>query len=468
MAVFRVRTAREWLRLGVNALRATSEITDVRDGSAAKQMLAAFARVAEMLSVDTARLLELFSIDRAEGIDLDLRAAEYMPDGIARRGATRALGTLRWTRLAGGSDITIPVGTLVRGANGQTYTTTVAAKVPAGATGTQSVRLDEEPGDVPARAEAAGVGGNAILGTVTQQVSVLSGIQAVTNPTPFLGGTDRESDDAYRGRIRARTRSLSRAIPEALVQRALEAEYDGRRVTTASAVRSLTPRAHAVVYIDDGTGAARETADAVAEDLVTAATGGESRFFSSRRPWVGTTPTVTRYPAGGGAAVVLTQGGDFDCAPAEGLIMLTEASFPAGLTAGDRLVLGAYEVFVGLIAAAQRLITGDPTDPTVPSYHGLGVEVRVLTPTVLWLELACSITTVSGANRAAVVAAVRAALSDHANGLQMGEDWVMAEAIERAMRVDGMYDIAFTAPAGNVPVGDAEVARAAAEDIEVS
>lgn len=468
MALFRVRTARELLRTAVANFRATAEVNDLRDGSDIKQILAAFARVAEMLSIDTARLLTLFSIDRAEGVDLDLRAREYMPDGFERVAAGRAVGTVRWTRQTTGGDITIPAGTLVRGSNGQAYVTTVAGRIPAGVAGTISQRTDGGVGDILARADAAGLAGNTDVGTVTQQVTSLPGAASLTNPTPFLGGRDAETDDAFRGRIRARTRALARAIPEALEQRALEATANGRSVTSARAVRSPWVPAHATVYIDDGTGTAAESANVAGEDLVTAATGGETRFFTSRRPWNGEGWTVTLHPAGGGAAVVLVKDTDYKVAAPLGLVELSPTVYPDGLTADDRLTIGAYTVYTGLIAAAQRLLTGDPLDRTVPAYHGEGVEIQVLAPTVQWQTVTVRIVTSDAVDHAATALTARAVVAAYVNGLTMGEDVIVAEIIERVMGVDGVIDCTVTAPAANVPIADAEIARVTTDALEVT
>src|SRR3990167_11420489 len=155
----------------MNRLVARSRLTDVTDGSVGKQVAGAVARRLEQAYRSIARIMELYSVHRAQGEDLDARAREYMPEGYERRGASRAVGTLRWTRpTVTGTATTIPVGSVVAKKNANprvTYVTTATGEIPAG--GTQSQRTDWPLGDIPARADVAGASGNAEIDTATKQ-----------------------------------------------------------------------------------------------------------------------------------------------------------------------------------------------------------------------------------------------------------------------------------------------------------
>lgn len=115
---------------------------------------------------------------------LDRRAEEH---GVLRRLATPATGDLEWTG-APGTDI--PQGTEYSTAGSdsvpaQRYRTDVDAVVPAG-----GVVL------VPSTALEPGNAGNVAADTITiPGAAPIPGITGVTNPDPFTGGTDDETDE---------------------------------------------------------------------------------------------------------------------------------------------------------------------------------------------------------------------------------------------------------------------------------
>lgn len=464
MALFQIRTFRSLLQDAVNRVVARSDLTDVVPGSRLMQVLGASARMVEQLYIETARLLELFSIWQAQGEDLDARGRDYMPDGIERRGKTRATGTLRWTRpVATGVAVAIPVGTTVAKLNSNprvVYVTTAVGEIPAG--GTQSQRTDGPAGDIPARAEVLGATGNAPADTCRKAISVVAGTSAVTNPTPFLGGIDAETDDEYRARIVARTRSLPRCIPEALETRAMDAVLEGRQITSAKLVRNVWERGNDTLYIDDGTGAVETSELAMAEVVVGSATGGERHFYTDYRPIKSDTLTVRRNGA------LLVQGVDYELVLPWGQISLSRTAYPTGLTAEDEITVGAYEYWTGLIREAQRLIDGDPEDPVdTTSWKAGGVVIRVRTPVVRWMLVAATVVVRDGFSRDVAREAVEVAISDYINSLNVGDDVIHAELVERAMGVPGLFDIVFSAPAQNTPIGDDELARVQSSDITI-
>lgn len=456
--IFKIRTYRELLQTMIDRVVARSDLTDLVDGSSLKQVIGAAARMGEQLYLETARLLELFSIDRAQGADLDDRAREYMPDGYERVGATYAVGTLRWSRpvAAQGQAITIPIGTVVsKAGNGQTatYVTTAEGEIPADATQSQVVGGG---GDIPARAVAAGADGNAAINTVTKAVSSVAGTSGVTNPLPFTGGATQETDDSFRARIRERTRTLSRCIPEALESRAKEAIIDGRRITVARVIEDAFRRGNVALYVDDGAGGLVDlyatTADT--EVVLESATGGERYLYTRHKPIRSRTLTVKVN------GVVIDAPADYQFIGPWGLIALSEESYPTGLTAGDRVTVEPYTYWRDLVAEAQRLVDGDIADPTnYPCWRAAGVVVRCLPPNVRQLQARLTCAVLDGYNRAAVLEQVASVLADYVNALNIGDDVIHAELVQRAMDVPGMYDVLFSLPTENVPVADDEVAR---------
>lgn len=473
MAVFRLSTAGQLeATMAARIVARTRGLTDVEPGSNLRQIVGAIARGLEIGSFNTAQLLQLFSIYAAQGADLDARGEDYLPVGVSRGGASRATGTARWTRaVATLSAVVIPAGTRFSRPSTNppiTYVTTAPGWIPAA--GTQSVRTDGPGGDIPARAEAPGASGNAGIATATATLTTLAGISAVTNPTPFTGGVDRETDDQYRARIVESTSTLARGTRNALEARAKQAEDDGRRVVLARCLQSpYYAPGSASLLIDDGSGTAESFATTVvAQDLITAATGGESRFYTQNFPWRGSAWAVTLVPSVGPLRV-LVYGTEYLPVAPWGFVQLSPTAFPAGLAAGDRLYIAPYEYFTGLVAQAQLLVDGDPGDPVnFPMWRAEGVVITVGVPSVITVNVAASIVVLEGFARETVKVLVAQAVASYIASLNIGDDVILAALIERAMSVAGMADVIFSAPGGNIPIGDEQLARANISNIVVT
>lgn len=472
MAVFRVRRFAELYQRFIDYVVARApDLNDANPGSNLAQIAGACARLVEGFYIETARLMELFSIYRARGADLDARAREYLPDGLEREGASRAVGTLQWVRaVANPSAVAIPAGAVVArtGTNPQvSYVTTAPGEIPA--LGTQSQRTDGPVGDIPARAVAAGAGGNAALGSVTKMVTLVAGATTVTNPTDFQGGRDEESDDSFRRRIIEHTRSLARSHRLALETRARATVLDGQKVAVAKVIHDAFNTARATLYVDDGSGAA-ETFDSTVldETVIPSATGGERFFSFANRPLRDDAWTVTHTPNGGGD-VVLVAGVDYQVVAPWGWGALSPASFPTGLGAGDALKVGPYGYYTGFLAAVQKQIDGDPNDEAnFPPWVAAGVVVRVKPPVPVWMVVEATIVAEDGYDRPTLATNVKAAISAYINGLNVGDDVIFSELCAAAMSVTGVYDVRFVTPVINRPIGDNELARIMSANLTVT
>ena len=112
--------------------------------------------------------------------------------GISRSAAVRAKGTLRFgVSAAAGMDLTVEKGAVCMTAAGTRFATTAAAVLKVG-----SLYVD-----APAEALEPGKQGNAAAGIVTIMAAMPVGIKACTNPAPFTGGGDAESDEDLRRRL---------------------------------------------------------------------------------------------------------------------------------------------------------------------------------------------------------------------------------------------------------------------------
>lgn len=121
---------------------------------------------------------------------------------ITRKPDMPAQGVLRFSRETPAySDIAIPAGILcaTKPEPQVHFETTQAATLEAG----------EFHADIPAIAVDAGARGNVAANSVCVMISPAAGITSVSNPEPFSGGVDEESDDALRSRLLAAYQNIS-------------------------------------------------------------------------------------------------------------------------------------------------------------------------------------------------------------------------------------------------------------------
>jgi uncharacterized phage protein gp47/JayE len=150
-------------------------------------------------------------VETASGIDLDAQAEQSGLDG--RLPGTAATGVLTFTGVEG---TTIPAGTRssTNTAPARTAVTDADVTIPTGAT----------VAGVTAHDISVGIGGNLPIGAFTRLVDSVNGVASVTNTTAFIGGTDPETNEQLRTRIkqarkergasanRAETRTLALAV----------------------------------------------------------------------------------------------------------------------------------------------------------------------------------------------------------------------------------------------------------------
>lgn len=189
---------------------ARPDLSDFNPGSVLDTISGSQAIMAdEVIRLGVEGFSELF-FDTAIGDALRRLGQDRLGPQAAPILATPAVGAVTWTRLAAG-DYAIPAGTQFSATvNGRTITV---------ATTQSAVILSAETEvDLQVQATTAGRTGNIAAGTIA---TVLTPIPAdtgatVTNAEPLAGGTEAESDDAYRSRIRDIYRTLRRGTPAAL------------------------------------------------------------------------------------------------------------------------------------------------------------------------------------------------------------------------------------------------------------
>ena len=216
------------------------DLTDFNEGSD----LDGITGAAAMLADESIRIaVELFSelfFDTANGAALDALAQDRF--GLAREPATASIGTVVWTRSAAGGYV-ILAGTRFKAVVG-TETITVQSTSAMGLLATDTTI------SIPVQATTTGRATNAAANTVTTVLDVVLADPSatVTNPEPLAGGSDAESDDAFRDRIRRVYSTLRRGTIAALETGALSVPGIGIVTVDESFVETT---GHVKVYVGD-------------------------------------------------------------------------------------------------------------------------------------------------------------------------------------------------------------------------
>lgn len=443
-------------------------LTDVTDSSGLLSVLQAIARQIDEAYYAASLLKACFSISQATGSDLDLRAGDI--GNMTRRAAIAATGTVIFYRNAGSGTVTIDQGTQVQTDDGILFQTTQQATLTdANPPTIIGHATGQDSGAVPVVAVTAGVSGNVAAGAIDNLATRPTGVDGVSNVAATVGGQDQESDDAFRARILSYVASLGRGTKQSIVAAVLGAQdaASGRTITFASVIEDQSTPGVATLLIDDGTGQATTTAT-VSDELLTqgldgpppnTAVGGERNFFVAHPPVHPDEPfTLTSSTRG-----VLVEGRDYTLAPSYGKVVLS-----AGLSQSEALS-ATYTFYTGLIALAQRIVEGDPTDPAnYPGYRAMGVAVNVRTPQAVTVNIDAVLTVSQGYDPASVESDVVTAMTGYVNALGIGQDILRASLIQAAMNVEGVLNVLLVSPATDVAVLDDQIARIAASNVTVS
>jgi len=476
MPTFQTKRYEQILAQMLASVVSRTGLSDISDTSVMKHLLAAAARQDDEQYYQMTLLLQLFNLDTATGEDLDERAKEIQPAVLVRGAAVAASGNLVFSRARPVGTVSIPVGTKAKTSDGKIFVTTVAGQItPTSPEQIPGNGIGRDSGLIAAVAEEPGEDGNVATNTIIKFVSKLAGVDEVTNLAAFQFGSDEESDDSFRARIKAYVASLARSTITAL-ESAVLGEQDpttGATVLFVKAIEDMVNRGIVTVYIDDGSGSAESTTTVTGE-IVTAglapgdtAVGGETQLNLDEKPikeslGITVTSDVRGVLIGGFSYAVAN---DYWVNSASGQI-----NFKApGLTAGEQLTAD-YSPYTGLIAYAQKIIDGDPNDRTnFPGVRAGGVLVYVRTPAVQTITpINVTLTVNDSYDQVTVQNEVKEAIKNYVNTLGISGDVLVSALYQTIMDVTGVNNVIITSPATDVIILDDQIARTSDGDININ
>jgi uncharacterized phage protein gp47/JayE len=234
---------------------ACAQLLDLSVGSVLRAVIEANASVALWLQWLIFLVLGATRAATSSGGDLDSWMADY---GLVRLPAVSAFGIVTFSRFTPGASALIPLGALVRTADGsQSFSVVSDATNPAWSTALNGYVLAAGIASVsvPVTAVAPGSAGNVQAGTVTLLATAIPGVDTANNAAAMAGGLDPETDAALRARFANYIATRAEATAEA-VQYAVLAIQQGLSVRVAenSDTEGNYRPGNFVVTVDDGTG----------------------------------------------------------------------------------------------------------------------------------------------------------------------------------------------------------------------
>jgi uncharacterized phage protein gp47/JayE len=213
------------------------------EGDVSEMLVKSAAAMADKCIDFTAQSFKATYLDGAEGADLTLLASDHW--GIARFDAVQAIGSVSFTRpTAGAGAGTITAGTTLAtiiDADGNEFRFTTDAAVSFGG-------AELGPKTVNITATEGGRASNAAVGQITRIIdSIFDTTIVVTNPASMAGGTEEETDESLRQRVRSFFGTLRRGTKEAL-------EFGAKQVPGVTVAFASEQSGFVNVYISDSSG----------------------------------------------------------------------------------------------------------------------------------------------------------------------------------------------------------------------
>jgi uncharacterized phage protein gp47/JayE len=190
---------------------AASQLVDLTVGSTLRAVLESSASVGLWMQWLILQVLQTTRAATSAGGDLDSWMADF---ALTRLPAVPATGIVTFGRLTAIGSAFVPVGALVRTADGtQIFAVTQDTSNLAwnAAQAGYVLFTTASSMDLPVVAQTAGSAGNVLADAVSLLASAIPGIDTVTNTAPFQNGLDAETDTAFRSRFQNYIDSRSRA-----------------------------------------------------------------------------------------------------------------------------------------------------------------------------------------------------------------------------------------------------------------
>jgi uncharacterized phage protein gp47/JayE len=355
--------------------------------------------------------------------------------GETRLPPSKAAGTVFFGRIdPPATNITVPIGTIVRSSSGQTYTTTASVTMYAGpgAANYYNPQVSAFVIEAPVEATSAGSAGNTPAGTITSIVTPVAGLPLVTNLGILDGGRDQESDEAFGARILEKWQAVGKTTKAGVI----DAVKKNANITDAYLASPGDP------LLKRGIGVADLYIKDVTQESVTETFSGyNSDLFSdgirpSQQPVLSVDSSDSGNPFLQKDTTTVLAG---SVRAQDTIRFSTPPTFPVTITyTVNRRVQDAQNVF-----SAQ---TNAPFNYQEPLTDLAAIETPILVkqaPT-LQVEYTASITVLPGFSKAQVIAQVQNNLATYSSGLALGQTVYLTDINEIVEKTAGVLRLTGT------------------------
>ncbi|MHA2068697.1 MAG: hypothetical protein ACXABY_30405, partial [Candidatus Thorarchaeota archaeon] len=194
-----------------------------------------------------------------------------------------------------------------------------------------------------------------------------------------------------------------------------------------------------------------DTDEVVLVDALPAAEEGQNYFQLSDFPNQENSPEI--YHNESGQYELQVAGVDYFLNRTNGQLKF----FGAGLATGTQ-VLAHYTYFTGLVQLAQRVVNGDKDDSVgFPGFVAAGIIVHVDNPVIRQITMIMSISVEVGFDETEKRSDVQLVVENYIDGLRIGENVILARAIQLAMEVIGVNNAKIQAPTSDIVILENEL-----------
>ena len=241
--------------MGAALQSSATSLVDVSVGSVIRAIFEANASVVLWLQWLVLQVLQTTRASTSQGSDLDSWMLDF---GQTRLPPIPSTGVVTFSRFAVNLPASIPIGTIVKTADGSlnfSVTEDRGLLVLQASTSSYVLPSGVSSMALPVVCNVGGSVGNVLAGTINIIAASLPGIDQVNNANSLSNGANAESDHAFRNRFQNYLASLSRATRTAVLN-AIANVRQGLDVAIAenTAANGATQIGSFVVIIDDGTG----------------------------------------------------------------------------------------------------------------------------------------------------------------------------------------------------------------------
>lgn len=133
--------------------------------------------------------------------------------------------------------------------------------------------------------------------------------------------------------------------------------------------------------------------------------------------------------------------------------------YGSGLPAGTQ-VYANYTHYTGLLAFAQKVVNGDPTDPsTYPGSAAGGVIIYVDVPTIRPIAVLVSISVDAGYDEDTLRSQVKSVIENYIDGLVIGDNVILSRIVERSFAVTGVNNVIVKSPLSDIVILEGELPK---------